>query len=157
VKKWESYYKAYGTTCRRQKGHGLPIIKWYGMSSCLRPLRPLARRPAIIQLEQFKEASSKPAQLYDFSNLLITTNSSFKFKFCLFYIRSELLFRINYNFYFGNVLSCSVVSFAFRTSTLVLEFHSLALWCLNPWLGIFFIDCIFWGIYKNANCILQFV
>jgi hypothetical protein len=67
-------------------------------------------------------------------------------KFCLFYIRSELLFRINYyyykfikcNFYFGNVLSCSVVSFAFRTSTLVLEFHSLALWCLNPWLGIFF-------------------
>jgi hypothetical protein len=26
-----------------------------------------ARRPAIIQLEQFKEASSKPAQLYGFS------------------------------------------------------------------------------------------
>jgi hypothetical protein len=25
-----------------------------------------ARRPAIIQLEQFKEASSKPAQLYAF-------------------------------------------------------------------------------------------
>jgi hypothetical protein len=44
---------------------------------------------------------------------------------------------IKCNFYFGNVLSCSVVSFAFRTSTLVLELHSLALWCLNPWLGIF--------------------
>jgi hypothetical protein len=44
---------------------------------------------------------------------------------------------IKCNFYFGNVLRCSAVSFAFRTSTLVLELHSLALWCLNPWLGIF--------------------
>jgi hypothetical protein len=24
---------AYGTTCRRQKGRGLLILKWYGMSS----------------------------------------------------------------------------------------------------------------------------
>jgi hypothetical protein len=35
VKGEQSDYKAYGTTCRgrRQKGHGLPILKWYGMSS----------------------------------------------------------------------------------------------------------------------------
>jgi hypothetical protein len=35
-----------------------------------------ARRPAIIQLEQFKEASSKPAQLYAFSIRLVPTSLS---------------------------------------------------------------------------------
>jgi hypothetical protein len=61
----------------------------------------------------------------------------FKFKFCFVYSILEVSFYseliiiiikfIKCHFYFGNVLSCSVVSFAFRTSTLVLEFHSLAL------------------------------
>jgi hypothetical protein len=42
-------------------------------------------------------------------------------------------------FHFGNVLSCILVIFAFRMSKLELELHNLTLWCLNPWLGIFFI------------------
>jgi hypothetical protein len=79
--------------------------------------------------------SNKPIIVVDAPARIPAPASTSSIKFCLFYIRSELLFRINYyyykfikcNFYFGNVLSCSVVSFAFRTSTLVLEFHSLAL------------------------------